>query len=162
MKKGGRRRVRPRFQSAASLLDVRSSLGVGAASAVIVAGGSALVQQLAPAPPAPRVKRPRQRQSRDFAAALKAAGKPVQFLVEEGYNHFQMIETLANPYGLLGRSLLQQMGLAQARRQCRPTNACTGPPQANLRFPRASGPRRPVMRGVRRTDASAIRARMGR
>jgi arylformamidase len=53
-----------------------------------------------------------QRQSRDFAAAVKAAGKPVQLLVAEGYNHFEIIETLANPYGLLGRAALEQMKLA--------------------------------------------------
>jgi arylformamidase len=52
-----------------------------------------------------------QRQSRDFAAALKAAGKPVRLLVGEGYNHFEMLETLANPYGLLGRAALEQMQL---------------------------------------------------
>lgn len=53
-----------------------------------------------------------QRQSRDFAAAVKAAGKPVQLLVGEGYNHFEMPETLANPYGLLGRAVLAQMKLS--------------------------------------------------
>ena len=53
-----------------------------------------------------------QRQNRDFAAALKAAGKPVELLVGEGYNHFEMPETLANPYGLLGRAALAQMKLA--------------------------------------------------
>ncbi len=52
-----------------------------------------------------------QRQSRDFAAAVKAAGKPVELLVGESYNHFEMLETLANPYGLLGRAVLAQMGL---------------------------------------------------
>jgi arylformamidase len=52
-----------------------------------------------------------QRQSRDFAAAVKAAGKPVELLVGEGYNHFEMLETLANPYGLLGRAVLKQMRL---------------------------------------------------
>ena len=52
-----------------------------------------------------------QRQSRDFAAALKAAGKPVELLVGEGYNHFEIPETLANPYGLLGRAVLAQMNL---------------------------------------------------
>jgi len=52
-----------------------------------------------------------QRQSRDFAAAVKAAGKPVELIVGEGYNHFEMLETLANPYGLLGRAVLGQMGL---------------------------------------------------
>ena len=54
-----------------------------------------------------------QRQSRDFAAALKAAGKPVQLLVGDGYNHFEIPETLANPYGLLGRAVLAQMKLSQ-------------------------------------------------
>jgi arylformamidase len=54
-----------------------------------------------------------QRQSRDFAAAVKAAGKPIQLLVGEGYNHFEIRETLANPYGLLGRAVLAQMNLSQ-------------------------------------------------
>ena len=54
-----------------------------------------------------------QRQSRDFAAAVKASGKPVQLLVAEGYNHFEIPETLANPYGLLGRAALAQMNLSQ-------------------------------------------------
>jgi arylformamidase len=52
-----------------------------------------------------------QRQARGFAAALKAAGKPVRLLVGEGYNHFELPETLANPYGLLGRAVLEQMQL---------------------------------------------------
>jgi arylformamidase len=53
-----------------------------------------------------------QRQGRDFAAALVAAGKPATVIVGEGYNHFEMLETLASPYGLLGRPMLQQMGLS--------------------------------------------------
>jgi arylformamidase len=52
-----------------------------------------------------------QRQSRDFAAALKAAGKPAQLLVGVAYNHFELPETFGNPYGLLGRAALEQMGL---------------------------------------------------
>ena len=28
------------------------------------------------------------------------------------YNHFEMFETLASPYGLLGRAALEQMKLA--------------------------------------------------
>ena len=54
-----------------------------------------------------------QRQSRDFAAAVKAAGKSVQLLVGEGYNHFEIIETLSNQHGLLGRAALEQMQLAK-------------------------------------------------
>ncbi len=50
-----------------------------------------------------------QRQTRDFAAAVTAAAKPAELLVGDGYNHFEMLETLANPYGLLGRAVLTQM-----------------------------------------------------
>ncbi|HLY46593.1 MAG TPA: alpha/beta hydrolase [Stellaceae bacterium] len=52
-----------------------------------------------------------QRQNREFAAAIAAAGKPVRLLVAEHYNHFELPETLANPYGLLGRAALQLIGL---------------------------------------------------
>ncbi len=52
-----------------------------------------------------------QRQTREFAAAVKAAGKPIEFLLGEGYNHFEMQETMANPFGLCGRPALEQMGL---------------------------------------------------
>jgi arylformamidase len=52
------------------------------------------------------------RQTRDFAAALKAANKPVQFFINENYNHFEMCETFGSPYGLLGRSVLEQMQLS--------------------------------------------------
>jgi arylformamidase len=52
-----------------------------------------------------------QRQARDFAAAVAAAGKPVRLIVGEHYNHFELPETLANPYGLLGRAALDLMGL---------------------------------------------------
>jgi arylformamidase len=52
-----------------------------------------------------------QRQSRDFAAAVKAAGKPVTLLVGKGYNHFEMAEMIGNPLSLLGGAALEQMGL---------------------------------------------------
>ena len=52
-----------------------------------------------------------QRQNREFAAAVKKTGKPVTFLIGEGYTHFEMFETLGNPYGLLGRAMLEQMKL---------------------------------------------------
>ncbi len=54
------------------------------------------------------------RQTHDFFAALKAAGKPAELIVGEGYNHFEMFETIASPYGLVGRARLRQMGLMQA------------------------------------------------
>lgn len=53
-----------------------------------------------------------QRQSRDFAAAVKAAGKPVELIVGEGFNHFEMQETLGNPYGIAGRAALKLMNLS--------------------------------------------------
>jgi len=53
-----------------------------------------------------------QRQSREFAAAVKAAGKPVELIVGEGFNHFEMQETLGNPYGIAGRAALKLMNLS--------------------------------------------------
>jgi arylformamidase len=53
-----------------------------------------------------------QRQTREFFAAVQAAGKPADLIVGDAYNHFELLETLANPYGLTGRALLRQMGLA--------------------------------------------------
>jgi arylformamidase len=52
-----------------------------------------------------------QRQNRDFAAAVKAAGKPVTLLVGEGYNHFEMTEMIGNPLSLIGGAVLEQMKL---------------------------------------------------
>src|SRR5215467_12423827 len=55
-----------------------------------------------------------QRQTRDFYAAVKAAGKPAELVVGERYNHFEMLETLGNPYGVLGRAVFAQMRLVPA------------------------------------------------
>ena len=52
-----------------------------------------------------------QRQSREFAEALGKAGKRVQLVVAEGYNHFEVMETLANPFQFAGRAALEQMKL---------------------------------------------------
>jgi len=52
------------------------------------------------------------RQTRDLHAALDAAGSRADLIVGDGYNHFEIFETLANPYGLLGRAQLRQMKLA--------------------------------------------------
>ena len=38
-----------------------------------------------------------QRQTRDFAAALRAANRPVELLVGQNYNHFEIAETLGSP-----------------------------------------------------------------
>lgn len=52
-----------------------------------------------------------QRQARAFVAAAKAAGKPAELLVGVGYNHFEVLETLANPYGFLGHAARAMMEL---------------------------------------------------
>jgi arylformamidase len=52
-----------------------------------------------------------QRQARDFAAALEAAGKPVELVVGRNYFHQDMWESLGNPYGPNGRAALAMMGL---------------------------------------------------
>jgi arylformamidase len=52
-----------------------------------------------------------QRQARDFAAALAAAGKPVQLIVATGYNHYEVGETIGNPYAVLGRAAMDMMKL---------------------------------------------------
>ena len=51
-----------------------------------------------------------QRQTKDFFAAVRALGKPAALIVGEAYNHFELLETLVNPYGLTGRAMLTQMG----------------------------------------------------
>jgi arylformamidase len=53
-----------------------------------------------------------QRQTRDFFAEVQGLGKSAELIVGEAYNHFELLETLANPYGLTGRAMLRQMKLA--------------------------------------------------
>ena len=52
-----------------------------------------------------------QRQAREFAAAVKAVGKPVELIVGDNYSHTELLETLCNPYGLLGAAVLEMMAL---------------------------------------------------
>jgi len=53
-----------------------------------------------------------QRQSRDFAAAVRTAGKAVELVEAANYNHFEMLESLGNPYGPNGRAALKLMKLS--------------------------------------------------
>jgi arylformamidase len=53
-----------------------------------------------------------QRQSWDFAAAVKAAGKPVELVVGQDYNHFEVGDTIGHPYQLMGRGLMKTMKLS--------------------------------------------------
>jgi arylformamidase len=52
-----------------------------------------------------------QRQARDFAAAIKAAGKSVELIEAPNYNHYEMGESFGNPYGPSGRAALALMQL---------------------------------------------------
>lgn len=53
-----------------------------------------------------------QRHGRELVMALQEQGKPVTAIEARGYDHFEINRTLGNPYGLLGRLLLEQMELA--------------------------------------------------
>jgi arylformamidase len=55
-----------------------------------------------------------QRQARDFVAAVRGAGKPIEHVVGDEYNHFEILETLASPHGVLGGAALRQFGLKPA------------------------------------------------
>jgi arylformamidase len=52
-----------------------------------------------------------QRQARDFAAAIKAAGKSIELIQAPNYNHYEMGESFGNPYGPSGRAALTLMQL---------------------------------------------------
>jgi arylformamidase len=52
-----------------------------------------------------------QRQSVEFARTLEQGGRLDRLIVGQGHNHFELPETLASPYGLLGRAVLEQMKL---------------------------------------------------
>jgi arylformamidase len=51
------------------------------------------------------------RQTRDFLSAVQKVGKPAQFLLAEGYNHFDLQEMASNPYSVLGSAALDMMEL---------------------------------------------------
>ena len=53
-----------------------------------------------------------QRQNREFASALRAAGKPVQLIEARNYTHSAICESLGHPYGPAGRAALALMNLA--------------------------------------------------
>ena len=53
-----------------------------------------------------------QRQSREFAAAVRAAGKPAELIEAANYAHIEMEESLGNPYGPNGRAALTLMKLS--------------------------------------------------
>ena len=49
------------------------------------------------------------RQSKEFAGALKKAGKLAEYLAGENLNHFEIIETMAAPRSPLGRAALNML-----------------------------------------------------
>jgi arylformamidase len=50
-----------------------------------------------------------QRQSIDFDKALRDSGKSSRLVVAEEYDHFELKETLANPYGPYGQAVMSQI-----------------------------------------------------
>jgi arylformamidase len=58
-----------------------------------------------------------QRQTCEFSAALRAAGKPVQLLAEKGCNHVEMMESLGNPYSLVGQATLNLIASQSRQRK---------------------------------------------
>jgi arylformamidase len=48
----------------------------------------------------------------EFDGALRGAGRPSELIVAPGLNHFEILETLGRPDGLLARVVRRQMGLA--------------------------------------------------
>jgi arylformamidase len=55
-----------------------------------------------------------QRQSREFAEKVKAAGKPAEVVVGQHYNHFEVGDTIGHPYQVMGRELMKMMKLPMA------------------------------------------------
>jgi arylformamidase len=51
------------------------------------------------------------RQGREFAAMIERQHGQVELVEGKGLNHFEIVNTLASPTGLLGRLALHQMGL---------------------------------------------------
>lgn len=51
------------------------------------------------------------RQSQEFADAIKDSGKLQGLIVAAGYNHFELQESFADPFSLVGYEGLKQMGL---------------------------------------------------
>jgi arylformamidase len=52
------------------------------------------------------------RQNRDLFAAVKAAGKKAELVEGANFNHFEMAESLGNPYGPNGRAALAMIKLS--------------------------------------------------
>ncbi|HQQ96324.1 MAG TPA: alpha/beta hydrolase [Cyclobacteriaceae bacterium] len=49
------------------------------------------------------------RQSQEFAAALKNQSKRVELYVLEGYNHFELMVAMGNPYDILSELMIKQI-----------------------------------------------------
>jgi arylformamidase len=57
-----------------------------------------------------------QRQSREWAEALRGIGRLHALVVGERLNHFQLPETLADPSGALARAVLALLGSGGGQR----------------------------------------------
>lgn len=50
------------------------------------------------------------RQTKEYARAVTASGRPANLIVGETYNHFEILETLGSPDGFVGQRLLELIG----------------------------------------------------
>jgi arylformamidase len=57
------------------------------------------------------------RQNTVFAEAVEKLGKLRELVVAKGYNHFEILETLSNPFGVVGRAALKMVGRALVGKQ---------------------------------------------
>ena len=75
-----------------------------------------------------------QRQTQDFAKAVAARSKSVELIDATNHNHFEIMETLANPYGIYGSAVLRQIQASVAHAHpCAPRHKAV-PGQKNSRL----------------------------
>lgn len=49
------------------------------------------------------------RQTADFAKAMQAAGKPVELIKADLFNHFEIMDDFGNPYGQVSTAAIKQI-----------------------------------------------------
>jgi len=76
-----------------------------------------------------------QRQAEDYSATAERAGHAVTRCLVEGCNHFEILETLSSPYGVLGQLVLERMAARAPLERTPPSGAAAAnsddsPPQS--------------------------------
>jgi arylformamidase len=72
--------------------------------------GTCTLRLFSPSAPA---RRRNSSASRATSPRRDGGRQTAELIVGSGYNHFELLETLANPYGLTGRAMLAQMQLTK-------------------------------------------------